>query len=290
MHDTKKIIIIGSDIKWEEKGLLKAIKQEGCQGKILEAYEIDIVIKGAESQLFYRNKNITRQFKNSRIIFRRTRGAQEKMITLAMLAKHWKLKYTDSVKSIMSNLSKAIFMPSVNLKKPIHHIETAFVSRGESINPKALPSTFPILAKPVYGRHGEGITIIKKEGQLNNFLKKNTKNMMVQPFLNIQKEYRIFVIKNKSIGVIEKTPEKGSTIANYAAGATFTKSKLPEGVIKSAIQICEEQNIDIGGVDIAKAGSKFYLLEVNRCPEFRAFSEATKINVAKKIIEFILKK
>lgn len=57
------------------------------------------------------------------------------------------------------------------------------------------------------------------------------------------------------------------------------------------MKLCQIQKIDIGGVDVAKTkAGEYYILEINRCPEFRAFSEATGINVANEIIDFIKQK
>jgi glutathione synthase/RimK-type ligase-like ATP-grasp enzyme len=281
--------IIGTECKWEEKEILKAVRRKGFSGKILGARGMDIRLSAGGAQLYYAGKNITETFKKSRIFFRRTRGAQEKMITLAILAKGWGLRFTDSVKSIVSNLNKAIFLPSVITKK-INNIETVFAGRGATLESLNTAFPYPVLIKPVCGRHGEGIKIIKNEDGLARFLAVNNKDVMIQAFLKIDAEYRIFVVGGKALGVVQKIPKKGSHIANYAAGARFIKCKIPSFAVREAISICRGQKIDIGGVDLAKVGNRFYLLEVNRCPEFYAFSGATGINVAERIVEFLLNK
>ena len=202
-----------------------------------------------------------------------------------MIAKQWKIPFTDTVQSVMSNLNKAVFMPSVQTQK-IRHIPTYFAGRREVAIPEKKGISAPFLIKPVHGRHGEGIQIKKNEKALEAFLKKNKKEMMIQSFLNIEEEYRVFVIGKETLGVVKKTPEPGSKIANYAAGATFTKTIMTHEIVKEAIAVCQSQGIDIGGVDLAKVGSSFYLLEVNRCPEFKAFAKATDVDVANKIIHF----
>jgi len=97
-------------------------------------------------------------------------------------------------------------------------------------------------------------------------------------------------LSRKYFGVIQKIPEAGSVIANYAAGAQFKVATLPRSVVRECVTLCQQQGIDIGGVDLAKVGKNFYLLEVNRCPEFKAFTKATGIDVAGKIVEFALQK
>lgn len=282
-------LIIGADSQWEEEALILAAKQRGHSARFLNAQAVEIRLQASAAALFYESRDITRLFQKSRLIFRRARGAQEKMITLALLARNRKVPFTDSVTSIASNLNKAVFMPSVQTGC-IRHIETSFVARGESATSQSRHSRFPVLLKPVHGRHGEGVEIAKDPAELRRCLADANKAMMLQPFLNIESEYRVFVVGCQALGVIRKIPAKGSAIANYAAGATFVPDSLDPKIVKEAVRICGEQGIDIGGVDLAKAGGVFYLLEVNRCPEFRAFTAATGIDVAGAIVDFAAKK
>jgi glutathione synthase/RimK-type ligase-like ATP-grasp enzyme len=113
---------------------------------------------------------------------------------------------------------------------------------------------------------------------------------MLQNFLKIEEEFRVFVVGKKALGTIKKNAEPNSLIANYAAGATFHASELPKRITQECVNLCVQQGIDIGGVDIARVGDNYYLLEINRCPEFKAFTKATGIPIAKEIITFIASK
>ncbi len=285
----KYLFIIGTECKWEEEELKKAAKKKNLSAQILKVKDINIQLNTSEGILFYQGKNITKKFKESYVIFRRTRGKPDKMISLALLAQHWQVPFTDSVISIMGNLNKMISMSAINTKR-IKQVPTAFLGKKEQFDPKKNNFPLPLLTKPTQGRHGEGIKIFKTTRSLNKFLKQNNSEILLQPFLNIEEEYRIFVVGNKSLGATKKIPAKGSKIANYAAGAQFLPTKIDPAIEKEAIKICQQQEIEIGGVDLAKTKNKFHLLEINRCPEFKAFSKAKKIDVAEKIIKLILTK
>jgi len=212
------------------------------------------------------------------------------MISLALLVDHWRIPATDSVLSIATNLNKAYSLPSLTLKS-IQHIPTCFLQKDKAFDKLALSLTPPLLVKPVCGRHGEGIQIMETADDVSMFLSTQHKdNLMLQSFLKIDEEYRVFVVGDQSLGVIKKIPKEGSVIANYAAGAQFVSAKVPEAIKAECIEICRQQCIDIGGVDLARIGDGFFLLEINRCPEFRAFSKAKDINVAEHIVKFITKK
>lgn len=283
----KEIFIIGTEARWEEKAIMEAVISQGIVAQIISPYEIKIMLKSKGTQVFWNEKNITEQFKKNRIIFRRTRGAQTKMIALATLAENFKVHFTDSVESIFNNLNKAMCMPAIQTKH-VHQIPTIFIGRRERLIENKL--TPPYLVKPALGRHGEGVQVFKSKTALTKYLAKNNTEILVQNYLKIISEYRIFVIGKRAIGSIRKIPKRGSIAANYAAGSRFETAKLPRKIIKEAIKICQQQKIDIGGVDFAKTANGFYLLEINRCPEFKAFSKTTNLNVASAIVKFILTK
>ncbi len=210
------------------------------------------------------------------------------MIALTEVAAERKVPFTDSLRSIRDNLDKRLSVPPFTAKS-ILPIPTLFLDPGETVRrPKGW--TFPLLIKPALGRHGEGIRIFKAEKALQSFLRVNRSPMLLQPLLTIDKEFRVFCVGNHALGAIRKIPKQGSLVANYAAGAKFVKAVLPARVMKEAVNICASLEIDIGGVDLARVGKRYYLLEVNRCPEFQAFANATGMDVATAILRFAVKK
>ncbi len=283
---TPTLFIIGSDRKEEEDMLLAEADLAGIPVQFLDAAHLTLILETKEADVWYNGKSIREALRSGRIIFRRTRGQRETVIALALLAKHWNIPATDTPLSIISNYHKMLSMPATTLKN-ISNIETVFLSAGATFDPQAFGLRLPLLSKPVEGRHGEGVTIMTTQKELESFVAGNTDDVLVQPLLPIDEEFRVFVIGTRSLGVVLKTPAEGSQIANYAAGARFSASKLPARIEQEAIALCAQQGISIGGVDIARVGDAFYLLEINRCPEFKAFTKATGVNVAREIVEYV---
>lgn len=288
---TQSIFIIGSDKQWEEDQLVAAGTAVGASTAFIAAHELHVVLKSSGADVMVHGESISSTLKESRIIFRRTRGTKKDiMISVALLAERWDITHTDSVMSIITNLNKLYCMPTISLVG-IKNIPTMFLQTGDHKD-VPLPQNFsaPLLAKPVCGRHGEGVHILETASDIQSYLESEHGEVMLQDFLHIDEEFRIFVVGITALGVIKKVPKEGSKIANYAAGAAFHKAELPEALVKEAVRLCEEQGIDIGGVDLARVGEEYYLLEINRCPEFKAFEAATGIPVAKHIIDFTLSK
>jgi len=281
------LFIAGSEKKWEEEEIIKEAVSSGFHAEMILAGGVSVCLGPKGADLIYGGESITDAFKNSRIVFRRARGAYDSMVSMAILAQHWRVPATDCALSIASNLDKFHFMPSFTLKS-IENIPTVFIRAGELFAKKGKNFEFPLVVKPSCGRHGEGVGILKTKDELNKFISSERKEtFMVQPFLEIDEEYRVFVVGEKSLGAIRKTPKKGSVIANYAAGAKFHAANIPKKIEDEVVSLCKQQRIDIAGVDLARVGERFYLLEVNRCPEFKAFSKAAGVNVAREIVRFI---
>ncbi|MFC1615552.1 RimK family alpha-L-glutamate ligase [Patescibacteria group bacterium] len=280
-----KIIIVGSDFKWEEKKLLSSYSP--IDYLLLSELEIQI----GEKTKFIRNGiNVFDIFSgNEKFIIRRSRGNFEKLLVFVEILKKRGFVFTDSFQSISNNLNKEIFLATMESKIFPHPRGSMFVQKDEDILNKKFE--FPLISKPVMGRHGEGIVIHENFESLEKEVKTKKENLLIQKYLDIEAEYRIFVMGNASLGAVVKNPAPGKKIANYNAGACFYPVDLPKSLLDEAVKLCQIQEIDIGGVDIVKTKSgEYFILEINRCPEFRAFSEATGIDVAKKIIDFIKQK
>jgi len=67
---------------------------------------------------------------------------------------------------------------------------------------------------------------------------------------------------------------------------------LPAEVIEIAERAARVLEVEVAGTDIIRdlETGKFYVVEVNEAPQFKVFERRTKINAARKILEFCIKK
>lgn len=281
----KKIFIIWSDFKWEEERILIEWKKLWLETNFLLLEKITFLL-WKETKILYEWENILGKLeKNSVFIIRRSRWQFEKLVALVnYLDKKW-IKHTDSFWSVSTNLNKKLSLTTIESNIIPHPPFTTFLDKNNYKNVSKEEIPLPCVCKPVDWRHWEWVEIFKKYEDFKSYISKCEDNQIVQWFLKIKSEYRIFTIKWESLWVIEKIPEKWSLLANYAAWAEFKISKLPKSIIGEAIKICNFQWIDIAWYDVAEDKNwNFYTLEVNRCPEFKAFSNTTWINIAKEIL------
>ena len=154
---------------------------------------------------------------------------------------------------------------------------------------------FPILTKPITGKKGEDITVLASKEEAIVFAKdfyqnKQTKDVpfFLQPFTEFKSEYRIMLVCDQFIGMVEKHKGKGEIASNAAVGGSFTPFNDPD----IAQFVMKNVNLEgILGVDVARdSEGQLHIIEANRAPLWREFEQATGINVAKEIVNYARQK
>ena len=149
---------------------------------------------------------------------------------------------------------------------------------------------FPLIAKPVTGSQGRGISLIEDQEKairyIEYFFKVNQDDdcpIFFQAYENFVDEFRVIVIEGESVGVVKKIPSGKSIAVNAAQGANFIAVNAPE-VVSFALKNVSKEGILGVDIGITQEG-KYRIIEENRTPLWRTFESVTGINVAKKIVE-----
>ena len=129
-----------------------------------------------------------------------------------------------------------------------------------------------IVVKPLFGKGGEGIILIKKEDDvstiISDFLDNELEPIMVQPFLPEVKfgDKRIIILNGEPVGCLNRIPADGEFRSNLGVGGIPVLSELSDNDRK----ICErikstllDMNLFFVGIDVIGD----YLTEINvTCP------------------------
>ena len=129
-----------------------------------------------------------------------------------------------------------------------------------------------IVVKPLFGKGGEGIILIKKDNDvstiISDFLESELEPIMVQPFLPEVKfgDKRIIILNGEPVGCLNRIPADGEFRSNLGVGGIPVLSELSDNDIK----ICErikstllDMNLFFVGIDVIGD----YLTEINvTCP------------------------
>lgn len=153
---------------------------------------------------------------------------------------------------------------------------------------------YPVVAKPIIGSWGRLLAKINNQEMLETILEH--KEALASPyhsFFYLQeyiekpgRDIRILMIGNEPVAAMYR--KSNHWITNTARGAVPQKLKLNPELINLAKKVAEVLKTDIAGIDIVETNSGYKILEVNSSVEFHGLQTVSNINIADKIVNYII--
>jgi len=161
--------------------------------------------------------------------------------------------------------------------------KTLFVTREKILEDKEKIISMlglPLIAKDTQTQGNKGVYVIKKKEDFSELLNLKKERLsgtpiqfLLQEFINIDKEYRLLVLKDKVVSIHKKDKRSYDKLAvDYEVHdlpIEFVDLKtVPDSLKEAAVKAAQALNVEIGGVDglLTKEGGKPVILEVNRGP------------------------
>ncbi|TRM88415.1 lysine biosynthesis protein LysX [Sulfolobus sp. E3] len=157
---------------------------------------------------------------------------------------------------------------------------------------------FPLIDKPQIGSWGrlvslirdvyEGKTIIEHREMLGNSA---LKVHIVQEYIKYtNRDIRCIVIGEETIGCYARNIPPNEWRANVALGGNPTPINLDDKLKELSVKAAKIVRGEFISIDILEHPTKGYVInELNDVPEFKGFMLATGINVAEKLVDYIIK-
>jgi len=147
-----------------------------------------------------------------------------------------------------------------------------------------------IVIKPLFGSQGFGITRVSDREvarRIFNGLTYSRHVLYAQEFIHHGKQdIRCLVVGGKVIASMNRRARGWKT--NVSQGAKPISIEPSEELSEIAIRSAEILGCKVAGVDILESKDGYFVNEVNSQPGFRGLQKATKVDVAGKIVEYIL--
>jgi ribosomal protein S6--L-glutamate ligase len=177
-------------------------------------------------------------------------------------------------------------------REGLNYPKTFLLTDNSRIGEIADKLDFPVIVKPIYGQQGQEIEKIEKKENLTDLFleKERTEMFLIQEYLKINGDVRVFVVGNQVLGAIKRFIVEGDFRSNASLGAEAEEFPLDDEIKEIALKSTKAMNYEIAGVDLANANGKWYVIEVNSTPQWQKFKEITKINPAEEIIEYAINK
>lgn len=167
----------------------------------------------------------------------------------------------NSVQSIKNSSSKLLMKRCFDNGKVktadwIHSTESATIVRWSN-------ERYPVIAKPINGSRGNGIELLKTEGELVSFLKgKNSSHYIFEKYYNFSREYRLHVTKDGCFYTCRKmlksdVPQGKRFIRNdktciwvLEQNPQFNKPNNWKDIELECVKALKAVGLDIGGFDV----------------------------------------
>ncbi|MBX7110085.1 MAG: 30S ribosomal protein S6--L-glutamate ligase [Chitinophagales bacterium] len=150
----------------------------------------------------------------------------------------------------------------------------------------------PLVIKLLEGTQGIGVVLAETDRGARSIIEAFLGQdiyILVQEFIKEADgvDIRAFVIDGQVVGAMQRQGRAGEFRSNLHRGGSGTVVQLSADEEQSAIQAAEVLGLKIAGVDLLRSARGPLILEVNSSPGLKGIEQATGVNIAGKIIEFV---
>jgi ribosomal protein S6--L-glutamate ligase len=151
-----------------------------------------------------------------------------------------------------------------------------------------------VVAKPLYGSLGEGVELWRPTEKLARVISDYLAEygvVMLQEFVpSGGRDVRVFVIGDQAVAACTRRATEGEWRTNVAQGGTPDPIAVTPEMEKLAVGAVKAVGLDYSGVDLIEGPSGWKVLEVNGSPSFDGLSRATGVDIARLILEYLVKR
>ncbi len=194
---------------------------------------------------------------------------------------------------------KILQQPSLNklwqhadfVKYKIPFVPTVFSASKEALAqvPKILG--FPVFLKPHKGSHGRGAAVAHSFKQLKEKYSQYEfpSYLFIQKKLQTRWDIRVLVVGGQVLGAMRRIAGKDALVTNFSAGGSVEVYELTNLEKSLVRRIIKTFGLEYAGIDLMyDTEGNVYVLEVNINAQFKGFELATGINVAKRLLEYLV--
>ena len=200
---------------------------------------------------------------------------------------------SDAIDNVKDKLYSQQILGQSNLPVP----KTMLVKHP--INVKLVESNikYPMIVKTLSGSYGSGVFMVEDRKQFRQLMKmaeltKPSYNIIIQECIqdSLGKDLRVLVVNGKVVGCMMRQSVDGDFRANITRGGEAIPYQVDEDIEWISGECSRLLNLDIAGVDLLFDDGNYVICEVNSAPGFEGMEKFTKVNVAEKIVNYVVKK
>src|ERR1035437_3487168 len=285
-----KIAILSRNAKlYSTRRLVEAAEQRGHEVIVLDHLKCVLVIEKNHPHIFYGGNEVI----GVDAIIPRI-GTSVTFYGAAVVRQFEQMKVFSSVESqALVRARDKLRSMQLLAKAGIGIPKSAFASIPKNID-SVLEQVggAPVVIKLLEGTQGIGVILAEThksaKSVIESFLALKA-NILVQEFIKEAggADIRVFVVDGKIIGAIKRQGLPGEFRSNLHRGGSAQIIELSKEEKETAIKSAKKLGLVIAGVDMLQSSRGPLVMEVNSSPGLEGIEEATGLDIAVKIIEYV---
>ena len=152
----------------------------------------------------------------------------------------------------------------------------------------------PLVVKLLEGTQGIGVVLCETKKAAESVMEAFRgldAHILVQEFIKEAggADLRAFVVGDKVVAAMKRQGAEGEFRSNLHRGGSAEKIKLTPEERSTATRAAKAMGLNMAGVDMLRSNHGPVIMEVNSSPGLEGIENATGVDVAAKVIEFIEK-
>jgi len=149
--------------------------------------------------------------------------------------------------------------------------------------------------KPTRGTHGVGVMLAESRLSAESIFDAfggTEEGLLIQEFIRESrgKDLRVLVVEGEVVGAMRRHAARGEFRANIHQQGHGEPVKLSKDVTDLAVKAAEIAGLEVAGVDILESRRGPLVVELNTSPGFEGLERATGLDVAGKILEYVVRR
>jgi ribosomal protein S6--L-glutamate ligase len=150
----------------------------------------------------------------------------------------------------------------------------------------------PLVIKLIEGTQGQGVVLTETDeaaASVVDAFRELDAYILLQEFIEEARgtDIRCFVIGKQVIASMQRTAKGTEFRSNLHRGGTASNVKISKDERNTAIRAARIMGLNIAGVDILRTKSGPMVMEVNSSPGLEGIEEASRVDIATRVIEFV---
>jgi len=187
------------------------------------------------------------------------------------------------------------FMLQAMMRRDLAVPDTIFAASIEGcVQAREHFAPHPVVLKPINGRQGAGLHCLLPNAPVPEDIREQLdqgRGVLVQAFIppDQRRDLRVLVIGDTVAGAVELSPPEGDFRANVHVGSQPAAVELSSDLAAMAVNATRAMEMEIAGVDMMlPSQGRPLVIEVNSAPGFKGMESATGLDIAAKIVEYVM--